>query len=154
MSYPNDYYWGPISGQFFGSLTSTEVPASNAAYLAWLAKGNTATVASSINAVRDVLASYRIWTISLPALFTSIDALSTIQKNLISANLLGSPPLVLTPLGPNYQAIVATYIAIQSGILPTGALKSYLAALYCQDNPNYLVNPSFDVTINIKGTTF
>ena len=156
MSYPKDHYWGPISSQYFSSKTGGMVTAIDIAFLNWVARGGVPTPVSNISDVRDVIAKYRVWTLSLPSLYASIDALPVLKKNTIFDNILGPSLLALTGATDNLQSIIAIYVNLQTGAAPPLALllKTYLTALYCQDNPNYLVNPVFDPTINIPGTTF
>ena len=56
--------------------------------------------------------------------------------------------------GPNAAAIAAIeWATLDSGATGAAltAAKLRLTAMYCQDHPKYLVNPSFDGTINVAG---
>lgn len=57
--------------------------------------------------------------------------------------------------GLNAAALSAVYAAItaSNGLATFNAAQQLImAAMYVQDNPNYLVHPSFDSTINVPGT--
>jgi hypothetical protein len=56
--------------------------------------------------------------------------------------------------GPNAPSLAAVYAAItaSNGLATFNAAQQLImAAIYVVDNPNYLVNPSFDPTISING---
>lgn len=87
----------------------------------------------------------------------SLNALSAAQKNAVWSDLSsGTPPKWALDAGPNAAAIAAIEWAatVPAGVTATEKTEARLrlAAMYCQDNPKYLVNPAFDPTINIDGT--
>lgn len=89
---------------------------------------------------------------SLYALGTAIAALSTSQKtNLFAALFSGTPPLYQSDIGPNAAAIGAVYLCTATPGVFTQPQQIGIAAFYVQDNPGFLVAPSFDPTINISG---
>ena len=92
---------------------------------------------------------------SMYSIATSIFGLSSSQKtNLISNLFGGNPALYQKDVGPNAAAISAVYASITnaSGVASFNqAQQLIIAAMYTQDNPNYLVNPTFDPTINVSG---
>lgn len=66
----------------------------------------------------------------------------------------GSPPKWSTDSGPNAAAIaVLTLLGASAALSAADVLEAKLrgVAMYCADNPAYLVNPVFDPTINIAG---
>lgn len=85
----------------------------------------------------------------------AIAGLSTAQWNNVVADLFaGSPAKWQLDNGPYAVSIGAgACFAIQSnGAFLFNKFQQFdLAAIYCVDNPTYLVNPSFDPTINIPG---
>jgi hypothetical protein len=94
---------------------------------------------------------------SMQTLVTAILGLSTTQWNNVLANLFaGNPAPWQLDQGPNITALSAVYVALtNSSGTPVFANKFQqvvVCALYLQDNPTYLVNPTFDPTINISGT--
>lgn len=89
---------------------------------------------------------------SLYALGTAIAALTTAQQNNIWADLFGgTPPKYQSDVGPNAAAIGAVYLCTTTPGVFTAPQKIGIAAFYVQDNPGYLIQPSFDPTINISG---
>jgi hypothetical protein len=55
--------------------------------------------------------------------------------------------------GPNAAAVFSLHWATGQGGSPTAidVAKNYLASAYVQDNPDYLINPPFDTSIDISG---
>lgn len=97
--------------------------------------------------------------VAVPAatLITNIGALNNNQKNNIWTDFTTNKRYQ-TDTGPNAGSLLlAAYLANTAliGGSPTDLLngKILAIALYVQDNPNYLVNPTFDSTINVPGTT-
>ncbi len=96
------------------------------------------------------------------AIADQLFALTTAQKNKIITALFGqtggttaSNALILTSPGVGGWAITAAYAANISatGVTSFNAIAQILlAACYVFDNPTFLVNPSFDPTINVSGT--
>jgi hypothetical protein len=90
-------------------------------------------------------------------IYNQINALTNQQKTAINNDLFGGPPANKWSRGntPSTAAMAATYYSatVPNGI--TAAEKNtarlYIAAMYCYDNVNYLVRPSFDPTINVPG---
>ena len=84
-----------------------------------------------------------------------VAALSTAQKNAAWTNFTsGSPPLWSTDAGPNAAALATLQMLGASSNLAAADIleaKIRAVAMYVQDNVNYLVNPSFDATINVPG---
>lgn len=93
--------------------------------------------------------------VPLHALIGSLTALTSTQKKNISTDLFSGNPLkVLLDSGPNAAAIFAVYYSTQTATLSSAdknLAELFAAAMYVQDNPFYLVNPSFDPTINVPG---
>lgn len=88
-------------------------------------------------------------------LVNAINVLTAAQKTNISNDLFGGTPLkALLDDGANVSAIFCLYYIVQTASM-SGADKTlaklYAAAMYCQDNPMYLINPSFDTSINVPG---
>lgn len=76
------------------------------------------------------------------------------KRDAIFADLFGASQKWATNLGVNRSAMFLIYLLVkQGGISATNLamFKAGGAALYCQDVPNYLVNPTFNPTINIPG---
>lgn len=77
------------------------------------------------------------------------------QKAHIIADLFGgSPPKWQLDAGSNAAAMAAVYAALtaSNGLATFNAAQQLImAAMYVQDNPNYLWHPSFDTTIAIGG---
>ena len=91
----------------------------------------------------------------LYAIYTDLQALSTTQKTEVWTDLTsGTPKKYFLDTGPNAAAIGALdWAATDSGATGAAltAARIRIAAFYVQDNPNYLVNPSFDPGINVPG---
>lgn len=88
-------------------------------------------------------------------ILTAIQALTTTQKTNISNDLFSGTPLkALLDDGANASAIFCLYYIVQTASM-SGADKNlaklYAAAMYCQDNPMYLITPPFDTSINVPG---
>jgi hypothetical protein len=92
---------------------------------------------------------------SLVNIYTAIQALTATQKTNISNDLFsGSPMKVLTDAGPNAASLAVLWYQTQTATLSTAdknLAKLLAAAMYVGDNPNYLVQPSFDTSINVPG---
>lgn len=85
-----------------------------------------------------------------------LNALSAAKKNAVWNDInSGNPPKWSLDAGPNAAAIAAIEFSATSVAGITAAEKTEarlrLVAMYIQDNPKYLVNPSFDPTINVPG---
>lgn len=82
-------------------------------------------------------------------------ALTGSQKTNIWNNFTsGSPPLWATDFGPNFADIfILQLFGSSTGISPVDSSEAKIRTLafYCQNNPTYLVNPSFDPSINVPG---
>lgn len=92
---------------------------------------------------------------TLPDITADLNALSNPQKVALWSDLTsGSPPRLFTSTGPNAGAIGVLHL-IAGGMGIGNALmleaKIRAAAMYLQDNPRYLRNPSFDESIDISG---
>lgn len=92
---------------------------------------------------------------TLLAIRNDISNLTGTQKTNIWNNFIsGSPPLWATDAGPNAAALAVLQLMGASVTLSAADVleaKIRAVAMYCQDNPNYLVTPSFDNTINVPG---
>lgn len=93
---------------------------------------------------------------TLLAIVTDLSALTSTQKSNVSGALFSptNAPPILADAGANAAAIWALYAMVQLNGVTTAdknTIKLYAAAQYVQDNPAYLVNPSFDSSINIRG---
>lgn len=91
----------------------------------------------------------------LYAIYVDLQALSTAQKLEVWNDLSsGSPKKYLLGTGPNTAAIGALDWAVtDSGATGASltAARLRIATAYVQDNPEYLVHPSFDPGINVPG---
>lgn len=92
---------------------------------------------------------------TLIAIRADLASLTNTQKNNIWTDITsGSPPKWSTDAGSNAAALaVLTLLGASSTLSAADVLEAKLrgVAMYCQDNPTYLVNPSFDPTINVPG---
>lgn len=88
-------------------------------------------------------------------LVTALNGLNATQKTNISNDLFGGSPAKWTQAtGENSSSILVIFTLTQTATLSTAdknLAKIHGTALYIQDYPNYLVNPSFDPTINVPG---
>lgn len=88
-------------------------------------------------------------------IITALNALAGTQKTNVWSDITsGSPPKWATDAGPNAAAIaVMQFVATTSTLNATDILNAKIrgVAMYCQDNPTYLVAPAFDPTINVPG---
>lgn len=88
-------------------------------------------------------------------LINDLNALTSTQKTNISNDLFSGTPLkVLLDPGANISPIFVLYWGTQTPGLTTqdkNLAKLYAAAMYVQDNPAYLIQPTFDTTINVPG---
>ena len=88
-------------------------------------------------------------------IYTQIGALTATQKLNISNDLFGgSPPKFTQDIGDDSPDLLVLWTLQQTGGLSTAdknLVKQAAATIYCRDNPKYLVNPSFDTSINIPG---
>jgi len=152
MGYPTDHYWGPMGGLVFGSKALALVGVGDAAYQTWLARGNRPTPAIDLKVPRDALAQNNVARRAVHALFDALNALTNQQKNNIYDALYTPPnPLILSSKGLNQQVCFALYVLQLQVNNPT---RLWGATFYTLDNPNFLIQPSFDPTINVPGTTF
>jgi hypothetical protein len=92
---------------------------------------------------------------TLYAIRADLVALSTANKNAVWAALIaGTPPLWATASGPNAAALAAIQLFGASATLSAADVleaKLRAAAMYAQDQPNWLVNPAFAPTVNVPG---
>lgn len=93
---------------------------------------------------------------TLLAIIADLTALTSGQKIAIGNDLFTGPPANKWQgnAGPNAAAMFTLYFQTQTGGMSPAdkaLAKLYAAAMYTQDNPKYLVNPSFDPSINIPG---
>jgi len=91
----------------------------------------------------------------LYAIYNDLVALTTTQQANIWADISsGTIPKYLLDASPNTAALVVLDWAVRSsgavGASLTAA-KFRAVAMYVQDNPTYLVAPTFDATINVSG---
>lgn len=88
-------------------------------------------------------------------IYNAIVALNNTQKTNIWSDLTsGTPMKISTDTGPNATSIFLLWRIASNASLPTTTITDMritAAAYYVQDNPYYLVNPTFDLTINIPG---
>lgn len=113
---------------------------------------------AQIDQGNTLLASWdmRIYrTRTLSDLIAALQALTAAQKTNISNDLFsGSPFKVLTDTSSNESAIYVLYYNTQTGgtsASDKNLAKLYAASLYVQDNPVYLIQPTFDSSINVPG---
>jgi hypothetical protein len=87
--------------------------------------------------------------------YNDLVALSAAQKTNINADLfVGSPPKFTGDTGSSQADLLVLWTLQQVGGLSVGdktLVKLAAAAIYCLDNPKYLVHPSFDATILVPG---
>lgn len=88
-------------------------------------------------------------------LYVALGALTGTQRSNIASNLFGgSPPLFTQDSGGDSPDLLVLWVLQQTGGLSTAdknTVKQAAAAIYCRDNPTYLVNPAFDSSINVAG---
>jgi len=90
-------------------------------------------------------------------IYNDIGFLSAVQKTKIWDDLSpGNPPKWAKDRGMNAADLhiiwmLATQLAVVSSAGDKNLCRQMLIAIYTQDNPNYLVHPPFDNTINIPG---
>ena len=91
----------------------------------------------------------------LYAIYNDLVALTTTQQANIWADISsGTTPKYLLDAGPNTAALVVLdWVVRSSGAVGASltAAKFRAVAMYVQDNPTYLVAPTFDATINVAG---
>lgn len=91
----------------------------------------------------------------LLTIYNAILALTSTQKTNIWNDLTsGSPVKISQDVGPNAASIFLLWRIASNISLPAATItdmKITAATYYVQDNPTYLVNPSFDNTINVPG---
>ena len=91
----------------------------------------------------------------LYAIYNDLVALTTTQQANIWADISsGTTPKYLLDAGPNTAALVVLDWAVRSSGAIGAALtaaKFRAVAIYVQDNPTYLIAPTFDATINVAG---
>lgn len=89
----------------------------------------------------------------LLTIYNAILALTGPQKLAIGADLFGASQKWAENVGINRAGMGVIYLITQLGLnaTQTNLAKTMGAAMYVQDNPKYLLNPSFDPTINIPG---
>jgi hypothetical protein len=222
MGMLDNQYWDNGT-DVFSSASFTRVPYTNAAYVAWLAAGNTALPDPGVAALRTLLNVAGLGRRGLPAINAAIFALSASQQANVLIDLFSaqvgttisgqktitgltstatlSPTQAVIGLGfagiahivtvdsatqvttdtnagagaglnlysfaapgaakwqgaatPNSPAMDAVFFA-QPGQLQVLSKTQCLemTGLWILDNPNYLVNPTFDPTISLSGMVF
>jgi hypothetical protein len=89
------------------------------------------------------------------SIYTDLGSLSINQRTAIWSNLTaGTPPLWTLDLGPNAATLYSFRFQATTGSLTVAErndAQRWAVAMYCQDNPKYLVAPTFDPTINVAG---
>lgn len=151
----------PRTGELHRQIVAAGVPIFGVARLS-VAPGyridyNGATPAQQTTA--ESIAAGFDWTSRRPRLLFNIRAdivaLTTAQKNAIWTDLSsGTPPKWALDPGPNAAALAVLQFCATTGTLSAADIteaKVRAAAMYAQDNPRYLVSPSFDATINVAG---
>lgn len=94
---------------------------------------------------------------TLLAIYNDLNVLTVTQKNNIWNNLsAGTPKLYQTDKGTNAGAIGTLDFLLGQTTANWNAtdlisLKMRITMNYVQDNPSYLVHPTFDSTINVPG---
>lgn len=93
--------------------------------------------------------------VPLLTIYNAIVALTNAQKTAVWADLTsGSPVKISQDVGANAGALFLMWRLASNASLPAAVvidMKLTAAAYYAQDNPTYLVAPTFDATINIPG---
>lgn len=93
------------------------------------------------------------------AIYAALTALTATQKsNIWTAFGAGSPALWATDDGPNAGAIgigfgIVSNLAAGMTAAQLTDMKLRAVTAYVLDNPQWLVNPSFDASINLSGYT-
>lgn len=91
----------------------------------------------------------------LYAIHADVKALSVAQSQAVAGDLFGgNPPKVDTDTGPNAPDLLVIKILRQTGSLSAAdkrLTEQAAMAIYALDNPNYLVHPPFDPSINVPG---
>lgn len=150
----------PPSARLELTLTALGIPFSGTSY-----DGTTFTVSYPANATQaqitqgnNLAATWPNTVYQSRTLVDLVNALSTLtgtqQTNIVNNLFVGNPLRVLMDAGPDTAAIGVLYYITQITTLPVSSInlaKLYAAAMYVQDNPTYLISPSFDVTINVAG---
>lgn len=89
------------------------------------------------------------------AIWTDLGALTAAQKTAIWADLsAGNPPKFTQDRGANASSLLVLFTLQQLGGLSVSdkaLCKQSAAAIFCLDNPAYLVHPAFDPTLNVPG---
>lgn len=93
---------------------------------------------------------------SLLAIYQDLNALTDLQRTAIWLDVTtGTPPRWATSDGPNAGTVMALSVPAIDLTGLTVAVQTRarmkLVAAYVLDRPKYLVNPSFDATINVPG---
>jgi hypothetical protein len=139
--------WGPMATDF---ATYAEFAA------AWRGTSAVPTLAELETAWATYLTAHPEFGLSkrsLLAIRADIVALTNAQKTAIwTALTTGSPPRWSTDVGPNAAALAVIQMLGSSGSLSAADVleaKIRAATFYAQDNPAFLVHPSFDPTINV-----
>ena len=121
-----------------------------------------AQVAAAQKVVNDFVTAgdWRLYqTRALVPIRNDLNALTLARRHAIFNDLWSIPAgqaetRLLLDNGPNAPAIWPHYMLNEIGILNSTQLdtnQTYVTCLYVQDLPFYLVNPSFDPTLNIPG---
>lgn len=115
--------------------------------------GLTISAGAKVRTMYAIAASIFALTGNLPT-----PAAGTQKANIIAAlftgNIATGSQLWQQDTGPNAAAMSAVYAAITASngsATFNAAQQLIMAAMYVQDNPMYLVNPSFDPTISVPG---
>ncbi|MDE2097179.1 MAG: hypothetical protein KGL39_08025 [Patescibacteria group bacterium] len=156
MTYTYSVQYDPLNGRPTGILRSdgAGIPLDQAngdfqAFLAWNAQQQT-----PLDYTTSISPTARVPR-TLPAIYADLVALTAAQKTNAWADLSsGTPAKYLDDNGTEPGAIAVLDWAVRFSGLGTAAVtdaKMRIAAIYCRDNPLYLVKPAFDPTINVPG---
>lgn len=144
-------YSGVCNGALRSDGLNVPRDEANADWQAFLAWNATQTPPLSLDPIAPFVRKQR----PLYAIYADLQALTAAQKTAVWSDLSsGTPKKYLTDAGPNAAAIGALdWAASDSGATGASltAARMRITAAYCQDNPSYLVHPSFDATINVPG---
>lgn len=155
---PGNWYWSNGDGSAFSSASLSTVQATDPTYQSWLAAGGIPTASPGMAQLRQLLSLAGIGVRTFVGLFQALATLDTTpggQRDKALTDLFSLSnglPKWCSQQTPNLGLMGVLFLAANNA--PTTAQKMGMLLLYCQDNPNYLIAPAFDPTINITGTTF
>lgn len=158
MSIYDNQYWDNGTN-VFSSASFTRVPYTDANYVAFLAAGNSPLPDPGVTALRILLNANGIGQKPWASLFASIQALTAPQLANVITDLTslvgGLPKWSVGPQTSNLKLNGAVF-SLAGGVPAsfTTLVKNDFIFNYLADNLLYLINPSFDATINVNPMVF